>query len=203
MNTQRHIAQILLDTGAVKLSPNTPFTFSSGIKSPIYCDNRELLAFPDKRNSIVNAFLQCIKDSFLSADVIAGTATAGIPWASFIAQSSCLPLSYIRSSVKQHGRAKVCEGASLKGKHVLLIEDLISTGGSVLKAKNIALEEGALHVDILAIFSYNLPESKNILTVQPFILSSFEVLVELAREKHLFSVEEIQKLYTWQKERHK
>jgi len=124
----------------------------SGIKSPIYCDNRKVIGFPKERTGIVNAFIEALEGK--DYDLIAGTSTAGIPWAAFIADRLNVPMAYIRSKPKAHGAGKQIEGGDVEGKKVIVIEDLISTGGSCISAIEACRREGAKEVEVLAIFSY-------------------------------------------------
>lgn len=157
MTRKEAIAQVLLSTGAVKLNVKEPFTFVSGIKSPIYCDNRQMIAYPEEREVIIQGFQEALEGK--EYDILAGTATAGIPWAAFLAHSLQKPMSYIRGEKKSHGAGKQIEGASVEGKRVIVIEDLISTGGSSIKAVEAAYAEGAVSVEVIAIFSYEFPKA--------------------------------------------
>ncbi len=159
MTTAAQIAQILLETKAVKISIDPPFTWTSGITSPIYCDNRILISFPGKREAIVNAFCELVKP--LKPDCIAGTATAGIPWASFVAYELDLPMVYVRPEPKAHGVGKQIEGYLPEGQKVVLVEDLISTGGSSIKVAKVLQEQGKADViSVLAIVTYEMAASK-------------------------------------------
>ena len=150
------IAKDLLDIKAVKLSPQAPFTWASGIKSPIYCDNRLTISYPAIRKAIAKGIAALIKEKWSQAEVIAGTATAGIPHAAWIAAELDLPMVYVRSKPKDHGRGKQIEGVLPAGAKTILIDDLISTGGSVLKAVAAARNEGADVIGVAGIFSYQL-----------------------------------------------
>jgi orotate phosphoribosyltransferase len=158
----------LLEAGAVCFSSDAPFTWASGLKSPVYCDNRQLLGFPDVRAPIVLALCASVKENNKGTTLIAGTSTAGIPWASMVADRLGLPLAYVRPEPKKHGMGRQVEGP-LAGKHrVVLIEDMISTGGSSLKCVEALRDEGAESLEVLALFSYGLSkaesafESKNV-----------------------------------------
>ncbi|WP_295160826.1 orotidine-5'-phosphate decarboxylase [uncultured Brachyspira sp.] len=196
----RLIDKALLDTKAVKLNVKEPFTFVSGIKSPIYCDNRYIIGFPEARQIIVNAFINILKCK--DFDCIAGTATAGIPWASFIAYELNKPLCYIRAEKKEHGRGRQIEGAECCGKKLILIEDLISTGTSSIKAFNAAVNEGAIGLEIIAIFSYefekaykNFEEAK----IRFSSLSNFSSLMDTAKEENYITEDELKKALEWNK----
>ena len=155
------IAQALLDIGAVKISLDPPFTWSSGLKAPIYCDNRLIISHPKTRQLLIKAMLEVIDKQFSELEVIAGTATAGIPHAAFLAQVLDLPMIYVRSSPKGHGMHNQIEGQLEKGQKVLMIEDLISTGGSVLKAAQAVEAAGGQVIGVLAIFNYLLQVGKD------------------------------------------
>lgn len=149
------IAEHLLSIGAVKLSPREPFTWTSGIKSPIYCDNRMLYSHPDARSQVVDALASVVKSLHVEADVIAGTATAAIGWAALVADRLNLPFVYVRAKAKEHGAKKRIEGDLPPHKHVVVVEDLISTAGSSVSTVEALREEGQATVtDIVSIFSY-------------------------------------------------
>ena len=148
------INQYLLKIGAVKLSPNDPFTWASGKKSPIYCDNRLTLSYPEVRRLICQSFVDKIKENFKDVEVIAGVATGGIAHGALIAEALGLPLIYVRDKPKGHGRMNLIEGHLEAGKRVVVIEDLISTGGSSLKAVDGIRESGGNVLGLLAIFTY-------------------------------------------------
>jgi orotate phosphoribosyltransferase len=152
MNTT--INQHLLQIGAVKLSPNDPFTWASGKKSPIYCDNRLTLSYPEVRRLICQSFVDKIKENFKDVEVIAGVATGGIAHGALVAEALGLPLIYVRDKPKGHGRMNLIEGNLEAGKRVVVIEDLISTGGSSLKAVEGIRESGGNVLGLLAIFTY-------------------------------------------------
>jgi orotate phosphoribosyltransferase len=163
MEIASRIAQELLNSKAVKISIDPPFTWASGIKSPIYCDNRILISFPEVREIIVSEF--CILLEKMKPNVIAGTATAAIPWAAFIAHSMKLPMVYVRPEPKGHGAGKQIEGFLEPGKKVVLVEDLISTGGSSINAVNALKNEGKADIqDVIAIVTYEMEKSKNAFT---------------------------------------
>ena len=194
------ISEALLETNAVQLNVKKPFTFVSGIKSPIYCDNRYIIGFPKYRKIIVNAFIDILKNK--DFDIIAGTATAGIPWASFIANELDKPLCYIRAEKKEHGKGKQIEGAECKGKKLILIEDLISTGLSSIKAFEAAKEEGAIGLEIISIFSYEFEKaSKNFenAKIKFSSLSDFSTLIKIAKDKKFISEEDFQIAVEWNK----
>src|SRR5699024_6125733 len=156
MTIAEKVAQSLLDIQAVSLSPQEPFTWASGLKSPIYCDNRITISVPDVRTQIANGLADLIKEKYTDVEVIAGKATAGIPHAAIISQVMKLPMIYIRGKAKDHGKGNQIEGRIQKGQKIVLVEDLISTGGSVIEAAQAAEREGAVVLGCVAIFSYEL-----------------------------------------------
>ncbi|WP_096818554.1 orotate phosphoribosyltransferase [Lactococcus fujiensis] len=159
MTLSQDIAKDLLKIEAVSLSPNTPFTWASGIQSPIYTDNRVTLAYPAVRTAIEEGFVELIKEKFPDVEIIAGTATAGIPHGAIVADRMNLPFAYIRSKPKDHGNKRQIEGRVFPGQKMVLIEDLISTGGSVLEAVAAAEREGAQVLGVAAIFTYQLEKA--------------------------------------------
>ncbi|MFV0438300.1 MAG: orotate phosphoribosyltransferase [Desulfopila sp.] len=197
----KDIARYLLEKEAVKLSVAKPFTFVSGIKSPIYCDNRKMLAFAAERGKIVDAFLLALKGR--TFDVIAGTATAGIPWAAFIADRLGVPMAYIRSTKKAHGTGRQIEGAEVAGKKVIVIEDLVSTGGSCLAALTACRDEGAGAVEIAAIFSYQFESAQQNFSkadCQCTVLTDFSTLLEVARDLQLIDEPELLMARQWRQD---
>lgn len=154
------VAKLLLDIDAVKISISPPFTWTSGIRSPIYCDNRKLISYPRERAVVVDAFVELIRKIGATPEYIAGTATAAIPWAAFVAQRMALPMVYIRPERKEHGAGRQVEGWLPPGKKVLIVEDLISTGGSALKAAEAVMSEcQAIVTNIVAIVTYEFEEA--------------------------------------------
>jgi len=200
MNRAKGVANSLLSVGAVKLNVKEPFTFVSGIKSPIYCDNRKMIGYPEERKIVIDGFIDILKDK--DFDIVAGTATAGIPWAGFIAERLNVPMAYIRSAKKDHGAGQQIEGASFEGKKVIVIEDLISTGGSSIKAVQAAREAGAKEVEVVAIFSYEFPKAienfKNA-NIKLENISNFTTLIELATEKEYLNLKEKEIALKWNK----
>ncbi|MEF9623987.1 orotate phosphoribosyltransferase [Streptococcus dysgalactiae] len=197
MTLASRIAADLLDIQAVYLKPENPFTWASGIKSPIYTDNRITLSYPETRNLIENGFVDTIKAHFPEVEVIAGTATAGIPHGAIIADKMSLPFAYIRSKPKDHGAGNQIEGRVLKGQKMVIIEDLISTGGSVLDAAAAAKREGADVLGVVAIFTYELPKaSQNFeeVGVQLLTLSTYSDLIQVAKEKGYITADGLQLL---------
>ena len=198
----RKIAEALLDIEAVKLSPAAPFTWASGIKSPIYCDNRLTISYPAIRKEIANGIADLIRQNYPSAEVIAGTATAGIPHAAWVADILELPLIYVRSKPKDHGKGKQTEGVLRENQKVVLIDDLLSTGGSVLKAATALENENAVVLGVVGIFSYELRDlqenfAKRNLTFHT--LTNFSELIEAAQQKSLFTQAEVDSMFEWKK----
>lgn len=154
------VAQKLLDIKAVNFNPEQPYTWASGLKSPIYTDNRLIMSFPEVRRVVEDALADLVKENFPEVDVIAGTATAGIPHAAFVSERLDLPMIYVRSSAKDHGKQNAIEGALAPGSKVVIIEDLISTGGSVITAADKVVEAGGEVLAAVAIFDYLLASSK-------------------------------------------
>lgn len=197
------IAGRLLDIGAVALRPQEPFTWTSGIKSPIYCDNRLTMSYPDIRDLIAESFAEVIRDTYPDTEVIAGTATAGIPHAAFVAQKLGLPMAYIRDKAKGHGKENQIEGLIKSGQKVIVIEDLISTGGSSIKAAQAVREAGAEPLAVLAIFSYQLDKA-----VQAFAeaeiplqtLSNYSALIDVAIERGEIKPEDLALLKSWRED---
>lgn len=184
MTLATQIASDLLDIKAVYLKPSAPFTWASGIKSPIYTDNRITLSYPETRTLIENGFVDTIKEVFPEVEVIAGTATAGIPHGAIIADKMNLPFAYIRSKPKDHGAGNQIEGRVIKGQKMVVIEDLISTGGSVLEAVAAAEKEGAQVLGVAAIFTYELPkatENFDKAGVKLVTLSNYSELIKVAK----------------------
>jgi len=160
MSLSKEIAANLLEREAVKVKIDPPFTWVSGIKSPVYCDNRKMIAFPEERKAVVEGFKKIIEEKGLEFDVIGGTATAAIPWAAFLAYDLGVPMIYIRPEKKEHGAGKQIEGHLDSGQKVLIVEDLISTGGSSVKAAEAVREEGGCTVDeILSIVTWEIPKA--------------------------------------------
>ena len=183
LTLEEKVAKALFDVKAVKINVGEPFTFASGIKSPIYCDNRYVLGFSDERDTIVESFVERIDKDI---DVIVGVATAGIPWAAFIADRMKKPLAYVRNKPKDHGAGNQIEGRVAQGQKMVVVEDLISTGGSVLEAVAAAKREGADVLGVVAIFSYQLPKAdKNFADagVKLVTLSNYSELIHLAQEE--------------------
>ncbi|MCT4782775.1 MULTISPECIES: orotate phosphoribosyltransferase [Exiguobacterium] len=194
----KQIAEALLTIEAVTLSPENPYTWSSGLKSPIYCDNRLTLSYPEVRNLIVDALVEAIRP--LDVDVIAGTATAGIPHATLVADRLGLPLVYVRSSAKGHGKGNLIEGRFERGARVVVIEDLLSTGESSIKAAQAVEKAGGKVVKIQAIFSYSLNRlTTNLLDsgLTAYALTTLSDLLDVAVNQQLIREDEAASLHDW------
>ena len=194
----RDLAGCLLDAGAVRLQPMDPFTWASGLKSPIYCDNRQLLGLPVMRDQIVASLVA--RSVALKPTLIAGAATAGVPWAAMVADRLKLPMAYVRPTPKNHGMGRQVEGPMAKGHRVVLIEDLISTGMSSLKCAEALRAEGAEVPAVLALFSYGLPQAEAAFAsagIRLVVLSSFEVLSEEAQTRGILDTEGLAALTAW------
>lgn len=186
MTLASQIAADLLDIQAVYLKPEDPFVWASGIKSPIYTDNRITLSYPETRTLIEDGFVETIKANYPDVEVIAGTATAGIPHGAIIADKMNLPFAYIRSKPKDHGAGNQIEGRVTEGQKMVIIEDLISTGGSVLDAAAAAIREGVEVLGVVAIFTYELPKAQANFEkagVELLTLSNYSELIKVAKVK--------------------
>ncbi|MBC6148465.1 orotate phosphoribosyltransferase [Listeria innocua] len=202
MSIEKQVAEQLLEIKAVFLKPNEPFTWASGIKSPIYCDNRLTLGFPNVRQFIAKSLAEKIKENFGEVDVVAGTATAGIPHAAWVSDLLDLPMVYVRSKAKEHGKGNQIEGPLTKGQKVVVIEDLISTGGSSLKAVEALEEAGAEVLGIAAIFTYGLDKGKKLLeesNTKLVTLTNYDELIEVALNKNYVTNEDMATLKEWKK----
>lgn len=196
----KNIAQSLLDIGAVSLSPNDLFTWSSGIKSPIYCDNRVTLGYPKVRTEIRDGLSALIKEKFPTVEIVSGTATAGIPHAAYVSEVLDLPMNYVRSKSKSHGKQNQIEGALSEGKKVVVIEDLISTGGSSITAVDALKEAGAEVLGVVAIFTYGLNKADELFNeagVPFYTLSDYNELIEVAKDNGDISEDDIKTLVEW------
>lgn len=196
-NLEKEIAKDLLSIEAIFLKPEDPFTWASGIKSPIYCDNRLTLTAPEVRTRVEDGLAEVIKKYYPEAEVLMGTSTAGIAHAAITADKLNLPMGYVRGSSKDHGRKNQIEGRLEKGQKVVVIEDLISTGGSVIDVVNVLREAGAEVLGIASIFTYNMTKSKQRLeeaNVKNISLSNFDVMVEVAAEEGYIKNEDIERL---------
>ena len=197
---EREIAGHLLSIEAVALRPHEPFTWTSGIKSPIYCDNRLTMSYPEIREAIAEGFASLVKEYAPEAEVIAGTATAGIPHAAWVADKLGLPMAYIRDKAKGHGKQNQIEGLIRPGQKVVVIEDLISTGGSSLKAAMAVREAGAKPLAVFAIFSYELEKAEQAFReagIPLHTLSRYTALIETALEAGVIQAADLDVLASW------
>lgn len=196
------IAEKLLEIKAVSLRPNEPFTWASGIQSPIYCDNRLTLSYPDIRKNIATGLARLINEQFPGTELIAGTATAGIPHAAWVSEVLNLPMCYVRSKAKGHGKGNQIEGKAEIGQKVVVIEDLISTGGSVITAVEALREAGCDVLGVVSIFTYELEAGKEQLKnaeITSYSLTDFSTLIEVANEKGYIEQSDMDKLMEWRK----
>ncbi|MQS74896.1 orotate phosphoribosyltransferase [Lactobacillus halodurans] len=195
-----NIASQLLRIKAVTLSPKEPFTWASGIKSPIYTDNRLTIAYPQFRQTIAHDLAELIKEKYPEAEVIGGVATAGIPHATGVSNILNLPLNYVRPQKKDHGKKSQIEGRLQKGDKVVLIDDLISTGGSILKAVKAIREEGGEVIGTVAIFSYDLPESTQNFAderTKLFTLTDYPTMIKVAQDQDYVEENDMELLQQW------
>ncbi len=196
----KSIAKALLDIKAVSLQPKQPFTWSSGLLSPIYCDNRLTLSYPSVRKEIAKGLVGLVKDQYPEAEVIAGTATAGIPHAAWVSDQLDLPMVYVRGSAKGHGKGNVIEGKVGEGQKVVVIEDLISTGGSAIDAVKQLQAAGATVLGVAAIFTYGMEKGREQFStegIQWDTLTNFDELLTCAVEKGMIEQREVQSLLNW------
>lgn len=200
---KRKIAEKLLDIKAIALNPNDPFIWSSGLRAPIYCDNRLTLSYPEVRKEIAAGLKSIILDKFPEAELIAGTATAGIPHAAWVSDIMELPMCYVRSKAKGHGKGKQIEGKADKGQKVVVVEDLISTGGSAITAVKALREAGCEVLGVAAIFTYQLEKGKEMLDkekIEAYTLTDIEALTEVAVENGYIQEKDMKKLVEWRKD---
>ena len=197
---ERAVAEKLLQAQAIRLSPQQPFTWSSGWKSPIYCDNRKVLGFPYIRDFIKSEMCNVIFAQFPEAAMLAGVATAGIPWGAMAADQLKLPYIYVRSKPKEHGLGQQIEGYYQPGQPTVVIEDLISTGKSSLQVVEVLRQEGLEVVGLVSIFDYGFDTARNAFEKAgvPYVsLSNYATLISLAREKGLVSPQQESVLLNW------
>ena len=197
---EKLIAKDLLKIKAVFFRPEDPFTWASGIKSPVYCDNRLTLSAPEVRNDVENGLATLIKENYPDAEVLMGTSTAGIAHAAITAHLMDMPMGYVRSGAKDHGRQNQIEGKLEKGQKVVVVEDLISTGGSVLEVVNVLREAGAEVLGVVSIFTYGMKkgiERMEAANVKNVSLTNFDVIAEVAAEEGYIKKEDIVKLISF------
>jgi orotate phosphoribosyltransferase len=199
---KKELAKQLLEIKAVFLNPSEPFTWSSGIQSPIYCDNRLTMSYPEVRREISKGLVEIIQRQYPDVEVIAGTATAGIPHAAWVSERLDLPMCYVRSKPKAHGKGKQIEGYVKKGQKVVVVEDLISTGGSCITAVNALREAGCEVLGVAAIFTYELDKGIELLEnaeVEAHAISDYTSMLETALELNVIQEDELESLKEWKK----
>ncbi len=197
---EKLIAKDLLKIKAVFFRPEEPFTWASGIKSPVYCDNRLTLSAPEVRDDVENGLAKLIKEYYPDAEVLMGTSTAGIAHAAITAHILDMPMGYVRSGAKDHGRQNQIEGKLEKGQKVVVVEDLISTGGSVLEVVDVLREAGADVLGVVSIFTYGMKKGIERLAaadVKNISLTNFDVIAEVAAEEGYIKKDDIQKLISF------
>ncbi len=197
MDLSRQIAKDLLSIKAVFFRPEEPFTWASGIKSPVYCDNRLTLTAPEVRNDVENGLMQIVRENYPDAEVLMGTSTAGIAHAAIVGHMMGLPMGYVRSGAKDHGRQNQIEGRLEPGQKVVVIEDLISTGGRVIEVVEVLREAGAEVLGVASIFTYGMKKGLDRLAaaeVKNVSLCNFDVIAEVAAEEGYIPEEAIARL---------
>lgn len=203
MTNEKAVAEKLLQINAIKLSPQQPFTWASGWKSPIYCDNRRALSFPFVRDFIKSEMCNVVFEQFPQAEILAGVATAGIPWGAMVADQLKLPFIYVRPKPKEHGLANQIEGFYEKGQKVLLIEDLISTGKSSLEVAEVLRKAAIDVVGMVSIFTYGFDLASKAFKnagIEYLSLTNYPTLIELAVEKGIVTAEEQNTLLNWRQD---
>lgn len=201
MTDAKAVAEKLLQVHAVKLSPENPFTWASGWKSPIYCDNRKVLSFPFIRDYIKSELCNVVFEKFPEAELLAGVATAGIAWGAMVADQLKLPYVYVRPKPKEHGLGNQIEGYYEKGQKVVVIEDLVSTGKSSLQVVDVLKEAGLDIAGMVSIFTYGFPVAEEVFSkagVKYFPLTDYPTLIQLAAEKKIVSSDQLDVLLKWQ-----
>lgn len=196
-NLEKLIAKDLLSIKAVFFRPEEPFTWASGIKSPVYCDNRLTLTAPKVRDDVENGLATLIKENYPEVEVLMGTSTAGIAHAAIVGHIMNLPMGYVRSGAKDHGRQNQIEGRLEKGQKVVVVEDLISTGGSVIEVVNVLREAGAEVLGVVSIFTYGMQKGLDRLkeaNVKNVSLSNFDAIAEVAAEENYIKQDDVKRL---------
>lgn len=200
MTLQNEIAHAMLKVGAVELSPNDLFTWASGIKSPIYCDTRLTISDPVIRKQLAQGLAKNIQEFFPETAVVAGTATAGIPHAAWVSDILELPMVYVRSKAKEHGRGNQIEGKYSAGQKVVVVEDIVSTGGSSITAVEALRAAGCEVLGVVCVYTYNLPRAEQAFAdadVKYVSLTNFDYLIEAATESGAIKAEDIPSLKDW------
>lgn len=202
MNVQKQIAKALLDIKAVFLRPDDPFTWVSGIRSPIYCDNRLILSYPEARSVVEAALADTVRREFPDCELLAGTSTAGIPHAAYVSELLGLPMCYVRGASKDHGRENRIEGRAEKGQKIVVVEDLISTGGSVVSVVEVLREAGCEVLGIASIFTYEMSRGVERFAeagIKNVSLTNYTALLETAVEESYIKESDVPKLTAFQK----
>ena len=197
MDRKKQIAKDLLEIRAVFFRPDEPFTWASGIKSPVYCDNRLTLTAPEVRNHVENGLAELVRTEFPQAEVLMGTSTAGIAHAAIVGHILGMPMGYVRSGAKDHGRQNQIEGRLEPGQKVVVVEDLISTGGSVLEVVSVLREAGAEVLGVVSIFTYGMKKGIERLKeadVRNISLTDFDAVAETAAEENYIRPEDVERL---------
>lgn len=200
MSLQNEIAHAMLKVGAVELNPTELFTWASGIKSPIYCDTRLTISDPIIRKQLANGLASLIKENFADCELVAGTATAGIPHAAWVSDILEQPMVYVRSKAKEHGRGNQIEGKYAAGQKVVVVEDIVSTGGSSIVAVEALRAAGCDVLGVVCVYTYNLPKAEDAFAaanVKYVSLTNFDYLIEAANESGAIQEEQIPFLKTW------
>lgn len=200
MTLQNEIAHAMLKVGAVELNPTELFTWASGIKSPIYCDTRLTISDPVIRKQLANGLASVIKENFGATEIVAGTATAGIPHAAWVSDILELPMVYVRSKAKEHGRGNQIEGKYAAGQKVVVVEDIVSTGGSSITAVEALRAAGCELLGVVCVYTYNLPRAEQAFEeagIQYVSLTNFDYLIEAANESGAIKEEDIPFLKEW------
>lgn len=200
---RKEIAESLLEIEAVSLQPDNPFTWSSGLKSPIYCDNRLILSYPAVRRKVAKGLKDLIEQHFPETEMVAGTATAGIPHAAWVSELLDLPMCYVRSKAKGHGKGNQIEGKVTEGQKVVVAEDLISTGGSVIEAVQALRNAGCQVLGVVSIFTYELAKGEQQLkssNIEAYSLTDFSTLAKIAEQKGLITKENLSSLEEWKQD---
>lgn len=201
MTNEKVVAEKLLQVNAVKLNPQQPFTWASGWKSPIYCDNRKVLSFPFTRDYVKSELCNVVFEKFPDAELLAGVATAGIAWGAMAADQLKLPYVYVRPKPKEHGMGNQIEGYFEKGQKTVVIEDLVSTGKSSLQVVEVLKKEGLDVIGMVSIFNYGFPvatEAFSRASITYYSLTNYPTLIQLALEKGLVSADQEGILLKWQ-----
>jgi orotate phosphoribosyltransferase len=201
-NFQLEVTKKLLEINTIKIQPSSPFTWASGWLSPIYCDNRKILSYPETRTFICDQFVRIIKEKYPQVEIIAGVATGAIAHGALVAEKLGLPFIYVRSKPKDHGLENLIEGDLKVGQKVVIIEDLVSTGGSSLKAAEALSDFGGDILGMLAIFTYDFPvatENFNKAGIELTTLSNYQTLINLALDMGEVDEDEMESLQSWRK----